>query len=83
MSKEADNSLKQTSSTKRITVQFSEIMYQELQSLAEEQGGISLAEVVRKAVKLESYLSQQLRKKGTRLVIDYPDLEHVREIVIR
>ena len=81
--KKGDDPPKKTSSAKRITVQFSQEMYEDLQWLADQQGGISLAEAVRKAVGLESYLRQQLTKKGTRLIIDDPDLDYVREIVIR
>ena len=82
--KQRDDPLKQTKqSLKRITIQFSPENYKDLQSIAKQQGGISLAEAVRKAVSLESYLREQLSKKGTRLIIDDPELDYVREIVIR
>lgn len=67
--------------TKRITVQFSQDMYDNLQRLAKEQGGISLAEAVRKAIALESYIRQQLKNQKTKLVLESEDSK--RELIIR
>ena len=81
--KQRDDPTTEKPLVKRITIQFSQEVYEDLQWISKQQGGISLAEAVRKAVSLESYLRQQLSKKGTRLIIDDPNLDYVREIVIR
>ena len=76
-----DGPSQKKASLKRITVQFSKDLYENLQWISDEQGGIALAEAVRKAVMLEFYLRQQLKEKDTKLLIEYPD--SVRELIIR
>ncbi|MEL6493572.1 MAG: CopG family transcriptional regulator [Cyanobacteria bacterium J06623_7] len=65
---------------KRMTIQFSSALIEHLEYLAETQG-ITQAEVVRRAVLLESYLRQALQEPDTRLLIEAND--SIKEVIIR
>lgn len=77
-SKKSKNS--QKAEIKRMTIQFSPELSENLAWIASQQG-ISQAEAARKAVSLEYYLRQALKKSGARLLIE--DEDSIREIIIR
>lgn len=65
---------------KRMTIKMSPELNQHLEWIAKEQS-VSLVEAIRKAIALESYLRQALKRKGARLLIQ--DDDGVRELLIR
>ena len=55
----------------RYNVEFTEEVNQALERLAEQQGG-SKADVIRRAIALERYLSK-IQGEGARLLVEHPD----------